>query len=107
MAIEAGFGLCAICLPTLAGVLKLKGLRSFLNGFQSFFSSLRDNSQDNLFGATDKTYGAESLNSESHLHTTAHGFQPKENSYDLELQSLPSDNRIGGTNSIEQKRECV
>ena len=37
--VEAGFGLCAICLPTLSGALRLKGFQNFINNFSFIFSS--------------------------------------------------------------------
>ena len=41
MIIEAGFALCAISLPTLAGAFKLKGVKRFMGNIQSSLSVTR------------------------------------------------------------------
>ena len=39
MLIEIGSGLCAICLPSLAGLLKVQGIQNFISGIPYIFSS--------------------------------------------------------------------
>ncbi|MCJ1404740.1 hypothetical protein MMC11_007966 [Xylographa trunciseda] len=48
MIIEVGFGLCAICLPSLSGILKVKAIQNLITGFTSIFSSRFSHSHSSI-----------------------------------------------------------
>ena len=47
MFLEAAFGLCAICLPALSGLLKLKSVQWLVAGFASMISSISSHMSHN------------------------------------------------------------
>ena len=55
MLIEAGFALCAICLPSLSPAFKLKGVQTFFNNISHLFT-LR--SRDSAHHSASSTHGS-------------------------------------------------
>ena len=93
---EAGFGICAICLPTLAGSLKLKGVQTIMRGFQSLFS-FTNRSRKSLRASKHQQTGSQGSNSK----IVIHGSRPSDSLYDVEMQPVRSENDIHVTNAIE------
>lgn len=105
---EACFALCAICLPTLAGALKLKGVQAIIEGFSTVFSNLSRRS----FRSGDSTASAKKPERLGSAHSEALGLVPdKSFSYvnraeatnDFELRYVGNGASIFVTRKLEQQ----
>ena len=55
MFLEACFGLCAICLPSLSGIFKLKSVQTLIAGFSSMLSDLSSSRKSSHGQTTEPT----------------------------------------------------
>ncbi|OCL06358.1 hypothetical protein AOQ84DRAFT_378689 [Glonium stellatum] len=109
MYIEACFALCAVCLPSLSGALKLKGVQNLIDGFSAAFSnisrsSLRSRGSNNSAKKHERLNSAHSENPHSRS-GSEHNSQfasRAETERDLEMYPLPKDKVITVTSRIEQ-----
>jgi hypothetical protein len=107
MYIEACFGLTAVCLPSLSGALKLKGVQTMIEGFQSAFSnpspsSLRSNRSKNNASNGDKHERLKPVR----LNSLPASERPsKADTTDIEMNPLPKDPNITVTSRFDLTSE--
>ena len=98
MIIEAGFGLCAVNLPFLYGMVRIKGVRTLMNSIQSFFS-LRSISRNSPHGSSNKRRRTGSEDSGRPVIRRTN--EPKQSSSDIEFTAVEHDERIQVTKTFE------
>ncbi|CAG8960682.1 hypothetical protein HYFRA_00013450 [Hymenoscyphus fraxineus] len=96
---EACFALTAVCLPSLSGALKLKGVQNMVEGFNEAFSNL---SRSSLRSRKSNKDLAATKN-----HERLESARPSDGDIDIELAHyplpLPDSKKITVTNEIDQK----
>ncbi|ESZ96821.1 plasma membrane protein Pth11-like protein [Sclerotinia borealis F-4128] len=112
MYIEACFGLTAVCLPSLSGALKLKGVQTMMEGFSIAFSNLSRSSMRSNRSRSNRSRSNESsgdkherLNS-VHSHSVPASERPSHaDATDIEMNPLPRDQEIKVTKRFDLDSE--
>ncbi|KAF2237741.1 hypothetical protein EV356DRAFT_529673 [Viridothelium virens] len=88
MIIKSGFGLCAICLPSLAGLFKVKGVQNMINSIRSTFSLSSRGSRRSDKPTRERRQRMDSQSSESQI-VSDHGSEAKGQNIEYEMHPLP------------------
>ena len=105
---EACFALVAICLPTLSGALKLRGVQRLVGGFSTIFSNMSQRfCKSNKSARSRKTHGRlGSSHSQALALTPANGYLSNnyaEGNSNIEMGYVISNDGITVTSTFEQE----
>lgn len=92
--LEAGFGLCAVCLPSLAGSLKLKAVQNLIDAFTSIFSTRSSRSRESFrSNHATRAHRLNSLTDSDHAQIIGGATNKSANSF--EMQPVPNISNAG------------
>ena len=108
MIIEVGFALCAVCLPSFSGALRLKAVQDLVNGISSIFSSLSNRSGVSLrSNYIPKSHRLGSVSGSDHVQMVGEGVNESAHSFEMHpVQDTGSDG-IHITRVLDLRAEAV
>ena len=108
MIIEVGFALCAVCLPSFAGALKLKAVQSLVNGISSVFSSLSNRSDVSLrSNHIPKPHRFGSASGSDHVQMVGEGVNESAHSFEMHPVEDTGSDGIYITRELDLRAEAV